>query len=59
MVNLLLNLFEMAICTAVIYIVIAVLWQIAELQFYGKVTPRLMDDVIAVILAISLYFNLK
>lgn len=33
-------------------------WQFIELKFYNEVTPRAIDDVIAVILAVSLFFNL-
>jgi len=42
-----------------LYILIAIVWQQVELKFYGKITPRKLDDIIAIILAISLYFNLK
>jgi hypothetical protein len=41
------------------YIIIAWIWQMAEKFFYGQVTPRTIDDVVAIILAISLYCNLK
>lgn len=43
----------------IIYIVIAFLWMLAEKIIYGYVTPRGIDSVIAIILAISLYINLK
>jgi hypothetical protein len=47
------------LCIFLLYVIIAVVWQQAELKLYGKITPRKLDDVIAVILAISLYFNFK
>ncbi len=43
-----------------IYIAIGLLWQLAELFIYGEITPRLIDDVVAIILAIlavSIYNN--
>ncbi|WP_161805240.1 hypothetical protein [Sporosarcina globispora] len=43
----------------IIYIVIAILWQLAELRLYGKITPRKLDGLVAIILAVSLFFNLK
>jgi uncharacterized membrane protein YjfL (UPF0719 family) len=48
---------EALVVIILLYFVIGVCWQIAELELYGKVTPRLTDDVVTVILAISLYFN--
>jgi hypothetical protein len=42
-----------------LYSIIAMIWQTIELRFYGKITPRLLDDVIALILATSLYFNFR
>jgi hypothetical protein len=42
-----------------IYIVIAILWMIAEKIIYGVITPRILDDIVAIILATSLYFNFK
>lgn len=41
-----------------IYVVIAGIWGSAEKLIYGKITQRKLDDIIAVILAISLYFNI-
>jgi biotin transporter BioY len=43
---------------SVLYTIIAIIWQQAELRFYGEITPRLLDDFIAIVLAISLYFNI-
>jgi di/tricarboxylate transporter len=42
-----------------LFIIIALLWQWAEKIFYGQITPRKIDDYVAFILAISLYFNMK
>jgi hypothetical protein len=53
------NLLIDAFFVLLIYLIIAVLWQFAEKIFYGHVTPRFIDDVVALILAISLYINLK
>ncbi len=39
------------------YVAITVVWQITEKLIYGKTSPRLIDDVVAVILSISLYHN--
>jgi hypothetical protein len=41
-----------------LYIVIAIAWMAAEKVFYGKRTPRLLDDIVAIILAVSIYFNI-
>lgn len=40
-----------------LYAIISVIWQQLELKIYGKITPRILDDIVAVVLAISLYFN--
>ncbi|MBG9765897.1 hypothetical protein J2W97_001271 [Paenibacillus jamilae] len=42
----------------VIYCVIGLLWTIAEKIFYGTITPRTIDDIVAFILACSIYLNL-
>ncbi len=42
----------------VIYCVIGLLWTIAEKMFYGTITPRTIDDIVAFILACSIYLNL-
>jgi hypothetical protein len=47
------------VLTFLIYIVIDLFWSVGEILLYGKVTPRRIDDVVAVILAISLYFNMR
>jgi hypothetical protein len=43
----------------VLYWLISGLWQIAEIIIYRKTIPRVLDDIVAVILAISIYFNLN
>ncbi|WP_010497809.1 hypothetical protein [Paenibacillus elgii] len=48
-----------AFCVLTIYLVIGVLWMAAEKMFYGQVTSRAIDDVVALVLAISLYINIK
>ncbi|MBP1971605.1 hypothetical protein J2Z83_003756 [Virgibacillus natechei] len=40
-----------------IYCGVAVAWVGAEKLIYGKITPRKLDDVIAMTLAVSLFFN--
>lgn len=42
-----------------IYLGISLIWCAAEKVVYGKVTPRILDDIVAIVLAISLYFNLS
>lgn len=39
------------------YVLITFIWQQAEFEIYGKKTTRALDDAVAIILAISLYFN--
>lgn len=41
----------------IIFLVIGFTWRRAELYLYKEVTPKVLDDVIAIILSISLYFN--
>jgi hypothetical protein len=40
-----------------LYIIIATIWGIAEKAIYGQVTPRVLDSLVALALAISLYNN--
>ena len=42
-----------------LYLIVGSLWALAEKLIYGQITPRILDDVICLILVISLYFNLK
>lgn len=41
-----------------LYIVIAGLWTFVELKIYKEVTPRLIDDIVAIVLAISIFLNI-
>ncbi|MCC3687466.1 hypothetical protein LLR47_19880 [Bacillus cereus] len=41
-----------------IYMVIGFAWNFAEKIFYGKSTPKLIDDIVAIILTISIYNNI-
>lgn len=40
-----------------IYLIIGLCWQALELFFYGEVQPRVVDDIISVILAVSITLN--
>lgn len=42
-----------------IIIAITVLWQLLELLAYGEIRPSEVDTIIAILLGISLYINLK
>ena len=42
-----------------IIIAITVLWQLLELLAYGEIRPSEVDTIIAMLLGISLYVNLK
>ena len=42
-----------------ITIAITVLWQLLELFVYGEIRPSEVDTIIALLLGISLYTNLK
>ena len=42
-----------------IIIAITVLWQLLELLAYGEIRPSEVDTIIAMLLGISLYTNLK
>lgn len=52
------NLIWSVISVVILYIIIALLWQVAEKVFYGVITHRGIDDVIAIILAMSIYLNI-
>lgn len=41
------NVFKDALITAIL---VSIVWQILEMVFYGKVQPRIVDDVIWLIL---------
>ena len=48
-----------SILFASITIAITVLWQLLELLAYGEIRPSEVDTIIAMLLGISLYTNLK
>ena len=48
-----------SILFAGITIAITVLWQLLELLAYGEIRPNEVDTIIAMLLGISLYVNLK
>ena len=48
-----------SILFAGITIAITVLWQLLELFVYGEIRPSEVDTIIAMLLGISLYINLK
>lgn len=41
-----------------IYLFVGSTWALAEKLIYSKITPRLLDDFICLVLSISLYFNI-
>ena len=57
--KLFLILFGDSILFAGITIAITVLWQLLELFVYGEIRPSEVDTIIALLLGISLYTNLK
>ena len=57
--KLFLILFGDSILFAGIIIAITVLWQLLELLAYGEIRPSEVDTIIALLLGISLYINLK
>lgn len=44
---------------AAITITITALWQLLELLVYGEIRPSEVDTIIAMLLGISVYINLK
>ena len=48
-----------SILFAGITVAITVLWQLLELFVYGEIRPSEVDTIIALLLGISLYTNLK
>ena len=42
-----------------VIVAITVLWQLLELLAYGEIRPSEVDTIIAMLLGISLYINLK
>ena len=57
--ELFLILFGDSILFAGVIIAITVLWQLLELLAYGEIRPNEVDTIIAMLLGISLYINLK
>ena len=57
--KLFLILFGDSILFAGVIIAITVLWQLLELLAYGEIRPSEVDTIIAMLLGISLYINLK
>lgn len=57
--ELFLVLFGDSILFAGVIIAITVLWQLLELLAYGEIRPSEVDTIIAMLLGISLYLNLK
>lgn len=57
--ELFLILFGDSILFAGVIIAITVLWQLLELLAYGEIRPSEVDTIIAMLLGISLYLNLK
>ena len=57
--ELFLVLFGDSILFAGVIIAITVLWQLLELLAYGEIRPSEVDTIIAMLLGISLYINLK
>lgn len=44
-------------CVLAIYLIISTVWAVAEKVLYGKAVPKKIDDVVAMILAVSLFYN--
>ena len=57
--KLFLILFGDSILFAGVIIAITVLWQLLELLAYGEIRPNEVDTIIAMLLGVSLYINLK
>ena len=57
--ELLLILFGYSMLFSGIIIAITVLWQLLELLAYGEIRPSEVDTIIAMLLGISLYLNLR
>lgn len=57
--NLISEILEIVFYICVMYIIVSGLWVLGEKLMYGEVTPRGIDDIVALVLAVSLYFNFK
>lgn len=53
------EIFKGILAIYILFILIAAVWQIGEKELYGVITPRSIDNIVALILAISIYFNIK
>jgi len=53
------NIIKRFITFAIILFIVQGLWMGLELCFYGEIQPRIVDNVVGLILAISLFYNLK
>lgn len=47
------------IVTLLIYYAMRAIWMSLEMYYYGNVEPRKVDDVMSVLMLISIYFNSK
>lgn len=52
------NLFHFVGLVALLYLLISIAWGMGEIILYGQVEPRYIDGVVALILAVSIYFNI-
>lgn len=52
------GLFGAVIIILILYFIIGFLWATAERLIYGEVRPSRIDDVVAAMLAISIYYNI-
>ncbi|NHC21010.1 hypothetical protein G6554_22575 [Bacillus sp. MM2020_4] len=41
-----------------IFLVVGGIWSLVEKLIYGQITPRILDDIICLVLSISLYYNI-
>ena len=42
-----------------LYLAISLAWQLGEWLLYRKITPKIIDDIVAVVLAVSIFHNLR
>lgn len=45
--------------TCIIFAVIAVIWMLLEVIYYGAVQNRIVDNIMSVFVFISIYYNIK
>ena len=53
------NILKRFITFTIILFIVQGVWMGLELCFYGEIQPRIVDNVVGIILAISLFHNLK